>query len=172
VLAPVASISSSAAQEETMDMDYLAEAIELAVKNVKEGGRPFASVIVCQERILATGVNLSAQTRDPTAHAEILAIRAASQVLQSESLRGCEIYTTCEPCPMCLGALYWAELDRVVFAVSGEEASRFYPGERRYHCADDFYAQYALPLGQRRLPMQWEQREEGVQLFQLWKGLN
>jgi len=147
-------------------MDYLAEAIELAVKNVKEGGRPFASVIVRDGRILATGVNLSAQTNDPTAHAEILAIRAASQLLQSESLRGCEIYTTCEPCPMCLGALYWAELDRVVFAVSRDVASRFYPGERRYHRADDFYAQYALPFGQRRLPMQLEQREEGIQLFQ------
>jgi guanine deaminase len=155
-----------------MDMDYLAEAIELAVENVKEGGRPFASVIVRGGRTLATGVNLCAQTKDPTAHAEILAIRAASQVLQSESLWGCEIYTTCEPCPMCLGALYWAELDRVVFAVSGDVASRFYPGERRYHRAADFAAQYALPFGQRRLPMQLEPREEGVQLFQLWKGLN
>jgi guanine deaminase len=153
-------------------MDHLAEAIELAVKNVKEGGRPFASVIVRDGRILATGVNLSAQTKDPTAHAEILAIRAASQILQSESLHGCELYTTCEPCPMCLGALYWAELDRVVFAVSGEQAIRFYPGERRYHRAEDFYAQYALPFGQRRLPMQWEQREESIQLFQLWKRLN
>jgi guanine deaminase len=155
-----------------MDMDYLAEAIALAVKNVKEGGRPFATVIVRDGRILATGANLSAQTRDPTAHAEILAIRAASQVLQSESLRGCELYTTCEPCPMCLGALYWAELDRVVFAVSGQEAIRFYTGQRRYHREDDFCAQYALPFGQRRLPMQWEPREAGIQLFQLWKGLN
>jgi tRNA(Arg) A34 adenosine deaminase TadA len=73
---------------------------------------------------------------------------------------------------MCLGALYWAELDRVVFAVGGDEASRFYPGERRYHSAENFYAQYALPFPQRRLPMQLERREEGVQLFQLWKELN
>jgi guanine deaminase len=153
-------------------MDYLAEVIALAVKNVKEGGRPFASVIVRDGRILATGVNLAAQSKDPTAHAEIVAIRAAAQVLQAESLRGCELYTTCEPCPMCLGALYWAELDRIVFAVSGDVASQFYPGERRYHRAQDFYAQYALPFGQRRLPMQLEPREEGVQLFQLWKGLN
>jgi guanine deaminase len=153
-------------------MDYLAEVIEMAVKNVKEGGRPFASVIVRDGRILATGVNLSAQTKDPTAHAEIVAIRAASQALQSESLRGCELYTTCEPCPMCLGALYWAELDQVVFAVSGDVANRFYPGERRYHRAEDFYAQYALPIDQRRLPMRLDERGEGVQLFQLWKALN
>jgi guanine deaminase len=116
-------------------------------------------------------MNLSAQSKDPTAHAEIVAIRAASGVLQSESLRGCELYTTCEPCPMCLGALYWAELDRVVFAVGGDEASRFYPGERRYHSAENFYAQYALPFPQRRLPMRLERRDEGVQLFQLWKEL-
>ena len=153
-------------------MDYLAEVIALAVKNVKEGGRPFASVIVRDGRILATGVNLSAQTKDPTAHAEIQAIRAASQVLQSESLRGCALYTTCEPCPMCLGALYWAELDRVVFAVGGDEAARFYPGERRYHRAEDFYAQYVVTFAERRLPMQLERREEGVNLFQLWKDLN
>src|SRR6516162_6094383 len=129
-------------------MDYLAEAIRLAVQNVKEGGRPFASVIVRQGQVVATGVNLSAQSKDPTAHAEILAIRAASQILRSETLRGLEIYTTCEPCPMCLGALYWAELDRVLFAVSGDEAARFYPGERRYHRAVDFYAQYTLPFAQ------------------------
>jgi guanine deaminase len=157
---------------EIREMDYLAEAIKLAVQNVKDGGRPFASVIVRRGQILATGVNLSAQSKDPTAHAEILAIRAASQVLQSESLRGCALYTTCEPCPMCLGALYWAELDRVIFAVGGDEAARFYPGERRYHRAADLYAQYALPFAQRRLPMQLERREEGVQLFQRWKDLN
>ena len=153
-------------------MDYQAEAIKLAAQNVKEGGRPFASVIVQGGQILATGVNLSAQSKDPTAHAEILAIRAASQILRSETLRGLEIYTTCEPCPMCLGALYWAELDRVLFAVSGDEAARFYPGERRYHRAVDFYAQYTLPFAQRRLPMQLERREEGVRLFEHWKDLN
>jgi guanine deaminase len=153
-------------------MDYLAEAIKLAAQNVKEGGRPFASVIVHQGQIITTGGNLSAQSKDPTAHAEILAIRAASQILQAESLRGCALYTTCEPCPMCLGALYWAELDRVTFAMGGDEAARFYAGERRYHRATDFYAQYALPFAQRRLPMQLERREEGVELFQQWKHLN
>jgi tRNA(Arg) A34 adenosine deaminase TadA len=153
-------------------MDYLAEAIRLAAQNVEGGGRPFASVIVRAEQVIATGVNRSAQTRDPTAHAEILAIRAACLALQSESLRGCQLYTTCEPCPMCLGALYWAELDRVVFAVSGDEANQFYPGERRYHRAVDFYQQYSLPWAQRRLPMQLERREAGLELFQLWKGLN
>jgi guanine deaminase len=87
-----------------MATDYLAEAVRLAVENVKTGGRPFASVIVRDGQIVATGANLSAQSKDPTAHAEIVAIRAACQVLQSESLRGCELYTTCEPCPMCLNS--------------------------------------------------------------------
>jgi tRNA(Arg) A34 adenosine deaminase TadA len=157
---------------EVTEMDYLAEAIRLAEENVRSGGRPFASVVVRGDRIIASAVNRSAQRKDPTAHAEILAIRAAARALDSESLQGCAIYTTCEPCPMCLGALYWAELDQVVFAVSGEEARRFYPGVRRYHRAEDFYAQYALPFSQRRLPMQLEAREQGVRLFALWKTLN
>lgn len=153
-------------------MDYLAESIRLAEENVKQGGRPFASVIVRDGCIVATGTNVSAQTGDPTAHAEIMAIRAAAQTLHSESLRGCELFTTCEPCPMCLGALYWAELDRVVFAMSGEDARRFYPGERRYHDAGNFYAQYALPFSERRLPMRLESRVEGVKLFESWKKIN
>lgn len=159
-------------KEKANIMDYLAEAIRLAEENVKAGGRPFASVIVRDGKIVSTGANVSAQTKDPTAHAEMMAIRAASQKLQSESLRGCELYTTCEPCPMCLGALYWAELDRVVFAVKGDVAGKFYSGERRWHRADNFYAQYALPFDERRLPMELEPREEGVRLFELWKSLN
>lgn len=153
-------------------MDYLQQAIELAEQNVHDGGRPFASVIVRDGEMIATGTNLSAQTLDPTAHAEIEAIRAASQALRSESLAGCELYTTCEPCPMCLGALYWAELDRVVFALGGDEAARIYSGERRYHRATNFYAQYALPFDERRLPMNLERREECARLFELWKRLN
>jgi len=152
-----------------MNADPLAEAIRLAERNVAEGGRPFASVVVRAGRVIASGVNRSAQTRDPTAHAEIEAIRAAAQVLGSESLRGCALYTTCEPCPMCLGALYWAEIDAVCFALSGEEARRFYPGERRYHSAETFYAQFALPYAQRRLPMRLDARPDCARLFQRWR---
>jgi tRNA(Arg) A34 adenosine deaminase TadA len=153
-------------------MDYLAHAIELAVRNVEDGGRPFASVIVRDDEIIATGLNLAAQTRDPTAHAEILAIRLASQILGTESLRGCRLYTTCEPCPMCLGALYWAEPDHVTFAFPGPEAARYYHAVRRYHTPESFYGEYSLGFDRRRLPMTLEKRPEARDLFTLWKATN
>ncbi len=153
-------------------MDYLAHAIELAVENVKAGGRPFASVIVRQDDVIATGLNLTAQILDPTAHAEILAIRKASEILRSESLSGCRLYTTCEPCPMCLGALYWAELDHVTFAFPGREASRYYHAVRRYHTPESFYAEFELSFDRRRLPMTLDQRTEAHDLFSFWKEKN
>lgn len=153
-------------------MDFLAHAIELAIRNVEEGGRPFASVIVRGAGVLATGLNLAAQTRDPTAHAEILAIREASRALASESLRGCRLYTTCEPCPMCLGALYWAELDHVTFAYPGPEAGRYYHPARRYHTPQSFYGEYALPFDRRRLPMTLDERAAAADLFALWQSRN
>lgn len=153
-------------------MDYLAHAIKLAIKNVEDGGRPFASVIVRGEEIVATGLNLAAQTRDPTAHAEILAIRRTSQALETESLRGCRLYTTCEPCPMCLGALYWAEIDHVTFAFPGPEAARYYHAVRRYHSPESFYGEYALTFDRRRLPMTLDQRTEARELFALWNEKN
>lgn len=155
-----------------MAEDHLAHTIALALENVEAGGRPFASIIVRAGRIVATGMNRSAQTKDPTAHAEIEAIRAACRALDSESLRGCTLYTTAEPCPMCLGALYWAELDEIVFALAGQEVRTFYPGERRYHRAADFYAQFALPFAERRLPMRLERRDACVRLLERWKALN
>lgn len=153
-------------------MDYLLKAIKLAEENVINGGRPFASVIVKDNEIIASGLNLSAQTKDPTAHAEIMAIRAASQTLQTESLKGCELYTTSEPCPMCLGALYWAELDKVIFTLPGPEVAKYYYATRRYHAPENFYAEYSLPYTQRKLPMVCEHREAGVKLFELWKNKN
>lgn len=153
-------------------MDYLAHTVELAVKNVEAGGRPFASVIVRNENIIATGLNLTAQSHDPTAHAEILAIRKASQLLDSESLQGCRLFTTCEPCPMCLGSLYWAELDHVIFAYPGSEASRYYHAVRKYHTPESFYGEYARDFDERRLPMTLDERSAAHDLFTLWKAKN
>ena len=153
--------------------NFMRRAIELSGEYMRAGlGGPFGAIIVRGQEILAEGCNRVTSTNDPTAHAEMVAIREACRHIGGFSLAGCELYTSCEPCPMCLGALYWAELDRVLFAVSGDEAARFYPGERRYHRAVDFYAQYTLPFAQRRLPMQLERREEGVRLFEHWKDLN
>ncbi|HML16833.1 MAG TPA: nucleoside deaminase, partial [Bryobacteraceae bacterium] len=99
-----------------MQETFMARAIELALANVRSGrGGPFAAIVVKDGRIAAEGVNLVASSNDPTAHAEVIAIRAACHALGSFQLGGCEIYTTCEPCPMCLGAIYWARLDRVYY---------------------------------------------------------
>ncbi len=92
-------------------MDYMLDTINLDLEHVKQGGRPGATIIVHQETVVATGVNEIVQSKDPTAHGTIIALRKASYVLKSENLNGCIVYTTLEPCAMCLGALYWAEVD-------------------------------------------------------------
>lgn len=94
------------------------KAIELSIRNVAEGGGPFGAVIARNGEIMATGVNRVTPDCDPTAHAEVSAIRAAAKVLGTFDLSGCEIYTSCEPCPMCLGAIYWAHLDRCIMAIT------------------------------------------------------
>ena len=100
------------------------EAIRLAVENVKNGGGPFAALVVKNGEVIASGVNLVTPANDPTAHAEIVAIRNACRRLNCFQLTGCEIYTTCEPCPMCLGATFWARPARVYYASTREDAAR------------------------------------------------
>lgn len=103
---------------------YLAQAVELARQNVARQGGPFGALIVKDGKILATGVNQVTQKNDPTAHAEVEAIRNASEILGSYDLKGCILYSSCEPCPMCLGAIYWARLDAVFYASTREDAHR------------------------------------------------
>jgi guanine deaminase len=103
--------------------DYIEKAIELAVHSVQRGGGPFAAVIVQDSRVIATGVNSVTGSNDPTAHAEVVAIRAACHTLSTFQLTGCEIYCSCEPCPMCLGAIYWARLSKIYFAANRNEAA-------------------------------------------------
>jgi guanine deaminase len=104
--------------------EYLRRAIEIAVANVAdEHGGPFGAVVVCEERIVATGANRVVPANDPTAHAEVVAIREACRILNRFQLDDCAIYTSCEPCPMCLGAIYWARLREVYFAASREDAA-------------------------------------------------
>ncbi len=107
-----------------MHEQYLRRAIRLAVENVERGrGGPFGAVIVRGGAIIAEGANQVTTTPDPTAHAEVLAIRAAAGMLGTHDLAGCTIYSSCEPCPMCLGAIYWARLDAVYFAATREDAA-------------------------------------------------
>ncbi len=103
---------------------FMHEAIQLSVENVESGnGGPFGAVIVKDGKIIARGVNHVTRTNDPTAHAEVVAIREACKTLNTFQLNGCEIYTSCEPCPMCLGAIYWARPDKLFYANSKEDAA-------------------------------------------------
>lgn len=135
----------------------------MAIENVECGrGGPFAALVVKEGRVLAAGTNQVTSTNDPTAHAEVVAIREACRALGSFQLPGCEIYTTCEPCPMCLGAIYWARPARVYFAGTREDAAAA-------GFDDSFiYEQTSLPWPERRIPMVPLLREDARRAFQAW----
>ena len=138
-------------------------AIALALENIRNGGGPFASVIARHNQILVEGVNLVTATNDPTAHAEIVAIRAACAQHRTFQLDGCDLYTTCEPCPMCLGAIYWARPARVFFASSAGDAAA--AGFDDAFIYDELY----LPFASREIPMTQLMREESLAIFTAWK---
>lgn len=137
-------------------------AIELANKNVENGGGPFGAVIARNGEIVATGVNRVTANNDPTAHAEVSAIRAASTKLETFDLSGCEIYTSCEPCPMCLGAIYWAHLDKIYYANNKTDAANI-------GFDDSFiYDEIDLAPKDRKLPSEVLLREEAIKTFEAW----
>jgi tRNA(Arg) A34 adenosine deaminase TadA len=140
------------------------KAISLALENVREGrGGPFAALVVKDGRLVGSGTNLVTATNDPTAHAELVAIREACRALGSFQLKGCEIYTTCEPCPMCMGAIYWARPARLYYAGTHGDAARI--------GFDDayIYEQLRLPAGERAIPMAQLLREEALAAFAEWE---
>lgn len=153
-------------------MDPVDRTIELARRNIDEGGRPFACVIVRGSELLAESPNLVAQTRDPTAHAEILAIRDACMKLGTETLTGCEIYALAHPCPMCLGAVYYCSPDRFVFLTTREDYAPYYRDDRKYFELDTFYDEYAKDWSHRRLPMEYRPRPDSVDVYRLWRQRN
>ena len=143
---------------------FMARAIHLSLENVRSGrGGPFAAVVVMDGKIIAEGANSVTSTNDPTAHAEVVAIREACKALKNFELKGCEIYTTCEPCPMCLGAIYWARPDRVYFANTAEDASNA--------GFDDslIYEEIARPHDDKKIPLIPMMREEALEAFHAWK---
>jgi guanine deaminase len=142
----------------------MTRAIELSIENVRAGrGGPFAAVVVKNGAIVAEGVNQVTALNDPTAHAEVVAIRAACQKLASFELADCELYTSCEPCPMCLGAIYWARPARVYFGNTAQDAA-----DAGFD--DSFiYREAAKPLAQREIPMVPLMREQALAAFQLWQ---
>jgi len=142
----------------------MARAIELATENVRTGrGGPFAAVVVKDGRIIAEGTNQVTSNNDPTAHAEIVVIRKACEALKDYQLNDCEIYTTCEPCPMCLGAIYWARPARVFFASTASDATQA-------GFDDSFiFEQMQLPFAERRIPMIPMMREEARAALRAWE---
>ena len=142
--------------------EFMEEAVRIAVKNVHEGGGPFGAVITRHGEVVATGVNRVTANNDPTAHAEVTAIRNAARELGTFDLSDCEIYTSCEPCPMCLGAIYWARLKKVYFANDKHDA-------KAIGFDDSFiYDEFALPRQQRKLPSEVLLRDEAQEAFRLW----
>ena len=122
--------------------------------------------------IIAESPNRVAQTHDPTAHAEILAIREACRKLGTEHLTDCDIYIMASPCPMCLGSLYYCSPKQVIYVTTREDYAPFYRDDRKYFELDTFYAEYAKPIEQRRLPMIQQKSEGAIRVYQRWKTLN
>jgi guanine deaminase len=142
---------------------FMGNAIDLASRNVRSGaGGPFGAVVVKDGKVIATGVNQVVALSDPTAHAEILAIRAACQSLGSFELEGCDLYASCEPCPMCLGAIYWARPRALYYAATRMDAANA--------GFDDaaIYAEFALPSDARRIRMIQIPHPMASQSFELW----
>ena len=146
-----------------MSNPFMARAIQLSIDSVHSGrGGPFGAVVVREGKIVAEGVNQVTSTNDPTAHAEVLAIRQACANLGIFQLTDCELYTSCEPCPMCLGAIYWARLSRVYFANTAEDAAEI-------GFDDSFlYNELKKPHLQRRIPAVQMMREEALAGFRAW----
>ena len=142
---------------------HMQRAIELSRIHMEAGeGGPFGAVVVKGGQIVGEGWNRVTSTCDPTAHAEVVAIRDACARLQTFTLNGCEIYTSCEPCPMCLASIYWARLDRIWFANTRTDAAQIQFDD------DWLYREVALPLEQRRLPIAELMRDEALAVFRAW----
>jgi guanine deaminase len=148
-----------------MNPVFMNRAIDLAVENVRSGrGGPFASVIVKHGEIVGEGTNLVTSTNDPTAHAEVVAIRAACASLGTFQLDGCDLYTTCEPCPMCMGAIYWARPARVFYGATAVDAADA-------GFSDAFiYEQINVPHARRQIPFVPLMREASLACFEAWRA--
>ena len=144
--------------------ELMRRAIQLAVDNVKNGGGPFGAVIARNGEIIAEGVNRVTPNHDPTAHAEVQAIRAAAARLENFDLAGCSIYSSCEPCPMCLGAIYWAHLDRMYYGNNKHDAAAI--------GFDDafIYEELDLKPADRKLKSEVLLPEEAIQAFKDWEA--
>ena len=145
-----------------MKNEFMKRAIELSVESVNNGGGPFGSVIVKDNKIIAEGFNKVTSNNDPTAHGEIVAIREACKKLNNFSLNQCELYSTCEPCPMCLSAIYWARIEKIYYGNTREDA-------RKIDFDDSLiYTELQKNIDKRKIPMIQIMRNEALKAFELW----
>ena len=145
-----------------MKNKFMKRAIELSIESVNSGGGPFGSIIVKNDKVIAEGSNKVTLNNDPTAHGEIVAIRKACKSLNNFNLSGCELYSTCEPCPMCLSAIYWAHIDKVYYANTRDDAQKI--------DFDDslIYSELLTNVKKRKIPMFQMMRDEALKAFELW----
>ena len=145
-----------------MKNEFMKRAIELSIKSVNNGGGPFGCVVVKDEKIVSEGSNKVTSTNDPTAHGEIVAIREACKSINNFSLNGYELYSTCEPCPMCLSAIYWARIDKIYYANTRKDAQKI--------GFDDslIYSEFQKNIDKRKIPMIQMLRDEALKAFDLW----
>ena len=145
------------------DERFMQMAIDLSIENVANGGGPFGAVIVRNGEVVATGTNRVTASCDPTAHAEVSAIRSACAKLGTFKLEGCVIYSSCEPCPMCLGAIYWAHIDKIYYGANQHDAAEV-------NFDDSFiYRELELPVDKRRKPVANILHDEALAPFNLWR---
>ena len=145
-----------------MNNKFMIRAIELSIDNVDKGGGPFGCVIVKDEKIVAEGVNKVTTLNDPTAHGEIVAIRDACKKLNVFNLKGSELYSSCEPCPMCLSAIYWARIDKIYYANTREDAQKIDFDD------SSIYSELKKNIEERKIPMVQMMRNEALKAFELW----
>ena len=148
--------------ENRTNEEFMRMAIRMSVENVERGGGPFAALIVRDGEIVATGINSVAEENDPTAHAEINAIRAATQKFQRFKLNDCVLFTTCEPCPMCLGAVYWAGISQIYYGNSREDAGKY--GFDDSH----IYQQIDMDIDKRQVRFTRILGKEAIEAFNYW----
>ncbi|BAC12340.1 nucleoside deaminase [Oceanobacillus iheyensis] len=142
---------------------FMSKAIELAVSNISQGGGPFGAVIIKDNKIIAEGTNQVTNYNDPTAHAEVQAIRQACEKLSTFELKGCTLYTSCEPCPMCLGAIYWARVDAVYYGANRKDAAKI-------NFDDDLiYQEIDLHPSSRKLPFITIPTNDSLLPFETWE---
>ena len=145
------------------NINFMRRAIELSIQNIKDNGGPFGCVIVKENKIIAEGVNRVTFNNDPTAHAEIIAIRNACEKLNTFNLEECELYTSCEPCPMCLSAIYWSHIDKIYYGNSRLDASKI-------GFDDEFiYNELNKELSSRKIQMKQINQNEAKKAFLDWK---